>query len=157
MVQDGFNPVHLDSKQLILIVDDSDDDFEATTRALFRNHNLANPIHRCENGEDTLDFLYHRGAYAPPNAPARPGIILLDLNMPGVDGRQVLKEIKNDEELKSIPVIVMTNSDDEKDIADCYRMGANTYIVKPIDWERFLEAISRLKEYWFGIAILPKK
>lgn len=142
--------------QVILIVDDSEDDYEATTRALQRNKNLANPLRRCENGQEALDYLFQRGEYKAPDSAPRPGLILLDLNMPGVDGREVLKEIKEDANLRSIPVVVMTNSDNDKDIQSCYELGANSYIVKPLEWGGFFDAISRLKEYWFEIAILPE-
>jgi len=114
-------------------------------RALTKGASLKNPIHRCENGQDSLDYLFRRGRYAEPNAAPRPGIMLLDLNMPGVDGRAVLDEIKHDAALKSIPTIVMTNSDDERDINACYEMGANTYIRKPLDLASFFEAMARLK------------
>lgn len=144
------------ASQTILIVDDSDDDYDATVRALTKSANLMNPIHRCEDGEETLDYLFRRGRYADPDAAPRPGIILLDLNMPGIDGRKVLKEIKGDAGLRSIPTIVMTNSEDERDINACYDMGANTYVQKPLNWPGFLEAVTRLKEYWFEIAVLPK-
>lgn len=146
----------VDSTQTILIVDDSDDDYDATVRALRKDKNLKNPLRRCEDGRQALDYLFCRGAYREPKAAERPGIILLDLNMPGIDGRKVLAEVKGDANLRSIPVIVMTNSDDERDIEDCYEMGANTYIRKPLNWSSFFEAMQRLKEYWFEIAILPK-
>lgn len=142
--------------QTILVVDDSDDDYDATVRALTKGASLRNPIRRCENGRDALDYLHQKGDYADPCAAPRPGIILLDLNMPGIDGRSVLDEIKHDDGLKSIPTIVMTNSDDERDIDACYRMGANTYIRKPLNLPSFFEAMARLKEYWFEIAVLPK-
>lgn len=141
------------ASQVILIVDDSDDDYDATVRALSKDTNLKNPIHRCEDGAEALDYLLRRGRYTDAT---RPGIILLDLNMPGVDGREVLEQIKGDRDLKSIPTIIMTNSDDERDIQDCYNIGANTYVRKPLNWPGFLEAVQRLKEYWFEIAILPK-
>lgn len=142
--------------QTILIVDDSDDDYDATVRALCKDKNLKNPLYRCEDGKQALDYLFRRGAYSDLCLADRPGIILLDLNMPGIDGRTVLAEIKGDVELKRIPVIVMTNSDDERDIRICYEIGANTYIRKPLNWTGFFEAMRRLKEYWFEIAILPK-
>lgn len=144
------------STQTILIVDDSEDDFDATVRALAKGANLKNPIRRCEDGKECLDYLFRRGDYAEPEASPRPGIILLDLNMPGIDGRSVLEEIKNDASLRSIPTIVMTNSDDERDISACYEIGANTYVRKPLNWDNFFEAMKRLKEYWFEIAVLPK-
>lgn len=142
--------------QTILIVDDSDDDYDATVRALVKGTNLKNPIRRCENGQETLDYLMKCGRYAEPAHAPRPGLILLDLNMPGIDGRKVLEAMSNDRDLRRIPTIVMTNSDDERDIDECYEMGANTYVRKPLNWNSFFEAMVRLKEYWFEIAVLPK-
>ncbi len=142
--------------QTILIVDDSDDDYDATVRALTKGQNLKNPVRRCESGQEALDYLFCRGRYSEPNNAPRPGIVLLDLNMPGIDGRSVLEEIKRDDDLRSIPTIVMTNSGDERDIEACYDMGANTYIRKPLDLLSFFDAMARLKEYWFEIAVLPK-
>lgn len=142
--------------QTILIVDDSDDDYNATVRALSKDGGLQNPLHRCEDGQQALDYLFYRGAYKDADKVGIPGIILLDLNLPGIDGRQVLAELKNDDKLKRVPVIVMTNSDADRDIEDCYRMGANTYIRKPFDWLEFCDAIRHLKEYWFDIAFLPR-
>lgn len=144
------------STQPILIVEDSDDDFEATERALKKGGNLRNPIYRCEDGQSALDYLMHKGQYAVPEDAPRPGVVLLDLNMPGKDGRAVLAEIKADTSLRDIPIVVLTTSDDEKDIAECYENGANTFIKKPVDLDGFFGAIERLKEYWFEIAILPK-
>lgn len=146
----------VDKSKTILIVDDSDDDYDVTVRALTKGQGLNNPLRRCENGRDALDYLYRRGRHAPPAEAPRPGIVLLDLNMPGIDGREVLSVVKNDAGLKPIPVIVMTNSGDDRDVAACYDIGANTYIQKPLDWSSFLEAARRLKEYWFETATLPK-
>lgn len=144
------------ASQTILIVDDSDDDFDATVRALTKDTNLKNPIRRCEDGRESLDYLFRRGRYSGSDAAPRPGIIMLDLNMPGIDGREVLEEIKGDPQLRSIPTIVMTNSNDERDIEECYDIGANTFIRKPLDLTGFFAAMARLKEYWFEIAVLPK-
>ena len=145
----------LDATQTILIVDDSDDDYEATVRALSRGANLPNPLHRCENGQQALDYLFQRGQRRD-DAMSMPGIVLLDLNMPGIDGRRVLAELKTDAKLRRIPVIIMTNSDAERDIDDCYQLGANSYIRKPLEWQAFANCIQRLKAYWFEVAILPK-
>lgn len=142
------------STQTLLIVDDSDDDYETTEMAL-REANLVNPIARCEDGQDALDYLYAQGKYSE-SAPKRPGIILLDLNMPGIDGRKVLARIKSDDNLKDVPVVVLTTSCDERDIDECYKIGANSYVQKPVDLDNFMSAIKRLKEYWLEIAILPK-
>jgi two-component system, response regulator len=134
--------------QPILIVEDSPDDFEATKRA-FSKANLRNRIHRAESGEEALTYL--RNETNP-----RPGIILLDLNMPGLDGRKTLEIIKQTRQLQSIPVVILTTSNDERDVEACYKLGANTYIQKPVDFDGLIAAIRRLKEYWFEIAILPK-
>ncbi|MDH3660143.1 MAG: response regulator [Alphaproteobacteria bacterium] len=144
------------ANKTILIVDDSDDDYDATARALRRDKKFKNPLRRCENGREALDYLFRRGQYAPPAEAPRPGIVLLDLNMPGIDGREVLATVKNDDGLRPIPIIIMTNSNDERDVTTCYAIGANTYIQKPLDWSEFSEATRRLREYWFDIAVLPK-
>lgn len=142
-------------QQPILIVEDSPEDYEATVRAL-RKAGLANPIYRAEDGEAALDYLYRRGAYSAPGAAPRPGIILLDLNLPGTDGRDVLAAAKADESLKSIPVIVLTTSTDERDVERCYREGANSYMKKPVDLAGFMRAIQVMKEFWFEIVIVPR-
>jgi two-component system, response regulator len=144
------------TSQAILIIEDSPEDYEATLRAFTRSH-LGNPIFHCDNGDDALDFLYHRGSFQDMKKYPRPGIILLDLNIPGTDGREALEIIKSSPELKTIPVIVLTTSDDRQDIEKCYRDGANSYIQKPVNLNKFIEAIERLKEYWFEITILPEE
>ena len=138
--------------QPILLVEDSPEDFETTQRA-FRRSGLKNPIFRCSDGDDALDFLFRRGDHA--DAP-RPGVILLDLNLPGTDGREVLAEMKSDPELRQIPVIVLTTSSDERDVSACYSAGASSYIQKPVDLDGFMRAIERLNDYWFEVVILPK-
>lgn len=131
--------------QPILIVEDSEDDFEATIRA-FKRANLKNPVHWASSGYEALELL--------ENMP-RPGLILLDLNMPGLDGRKTLEMIKSNDTWRKIPVVILTTSDDERDIEGCYALGANTYVQKPVDLDGLFAAIQRLKEYWFEIAILP--
>ncbi|PAY18362.1 two-component system response regulator [Rhodopirellula sp. SM50] len=143
------------SNQPILIVEDSPEDFEATVRAL-KSSGLRNSLYRCSDGDEALDYLHRRGDYASPDSAPRPGIILLDLNLPGTDGREVLEEIKQDSELKKIPVVVLTTSTDERDIEACYEFGANSYIQKPVDLAGFVNAIQRLKDYWFQIVVFPK-
>jgi len=143
------------AKQAILLVEDSPEDYETTVRALKRA-GLANPIFRCEDGDDALDFLFQRGTYSDPVSAPRPGIVLLDLNLPGTDGREVLAEIKGNAELRSIPVVVLTTSSDERDIERCYKSGANSYIKKPVDLVGFMQAVQSLKDYWFEVVILPK-
>jgi CheY-like chemotaxis protein len=139
----------------ILLVEDSPEDFQATLRALSQA-GLANPIFHCEDGDDALDYLNQRGKYAAAAKAPRPGLILLDLNLPGTDGREVLQEIKRSDHFKKIPVVVLTTSTDRRDIDKCYDMGANSYIKKPVDLASFMNAIQRLKDYWFGVVILPR-
>lgn len=141
--------------QPILLVEDSPEEYEATVRAL-KKAGLANPILRCEDGEEALDYLFRRGRFADPAAAPRPGIILLDLNLPGTDGREVLDAVKADDGLRSIPVIVLTTSTDERDIERCYQAGANSYVKKPVDIGGFMQAVQRLRDYWFEVVILPK-
>jgi two-component system, response regulator len=144
-----------DPSETILIVEDSPEDYEATVR-IFRKAGLANPIHHCENDEEALDYLYRTGIYADREKSPRPCLILLDLNMPGLDGRGLLTTIKSDANLKIIPVVVLTVSIDKSDIDKCCSEGANSYIHKPVDFNGLIDAIQRLKDYWFEIVILPK-
>lgn len=143
-------------KQPILLVEDSPEDVETTRRA-FQRSGLRNPVFHCATGDEALDYLYRRGAYADPASSPRPGVVLLDLNLPGTDGREVLEEIKGHEELKQIPVVVLTTSSDDRDISACYRAGANSYIQKPVDVDGFMQAIERLNGYWFEVVILPRE
>ena len=133
--------------QQILIVDDSPDDFEATKRA-FAKVNLVNDIKHVSSGQAALDYLRSE-------TEERPGLILLDLNMPGLDGRKTLEIIKRSPDLKNIPVVILTTSNDERDISACYEFGANTYVQKPVDFDGLIAAVKRLKQYWFEIALLP--
>jgi two-component system, response regulator len=143
------------SKHPMLLVEDSPEDREATIRA-FKKAGMANPIHCCVNGDDALDYLFQRGKYVDAAQAPRPTLILLDLNLPGTDGREVLAEVKKSDHLRSIPVIVLTTSTDERDIEGCYRAGANSYVKKPVDLEGFMRSVQRLKDFWFEVVILPK-
>ncbi|MBX9456544.1 MAG: response regulator [Rhizobium sp.] len=134
--------------QPILIVDDNDDDVEAALRA-FKRTNLKNKIVRAATGAEAIAMLRERKV--------QPGLILLDLNMPGLDGRRVLAILKGDDELRKIPIVVLTTSADERDIDECYQLGANTYIQKPVDLDGLFAAVQRLKDYWFEIALLPRE
>lgn len=139
----------------ILIVEDSPEDYETTVRA-FRRAGLRNPMHHCTTGDEALDFLYRRGPFEAPAEAPRPAIILLDLNLPGTDGRAVLHEIKHARQLARIPVVVLTTSTDRRDVDACYAAGANSYVHKPVDLDGFMRAIQRLSDYWFDVVILPK-
>lgn len=138
----------------ILLVEDSNEDFVAFQRA-FKQANMTYPIQRCTKGDDALDYLYGRGRYASLSPNPLPALILLDLNLPGADGRQVLSIIKGDPTRKSIPVVIVTSSANPKDIEACYQAGANSYLVKSVNFERFRHQIRVLTEYWLTIAELP--
>ncbi|MBC8061322.1 MAG: response regulator [Clostridiaceae bacterium] len=140
--------------KLIILVEDSPEDYAATLRA-FKKVGMRNKVIRFEMGDDCLDYLFSRGKYEGQNINL-PGLIMLDLNLPGTDGREVLRIIKSTPQLNKIPVVVLTTSNDEKDIESCYEFGANSYIQKPVNFEGFINAITKLKEYWFEITILPK-
>ncbi|WP_373695810.1 response regulator [Brunnivagina elsteri] len=116
---------------------------------------LLSELYVVRDGEELLDYLYHRGKYANPKSSPRPGLILLDLNMPKKDGREALKEIKNDPKLKQIPVIVLTTSKAEEDIYHTYDLGANSFIIKPMDFESLVEVMRTIGKYWFEIVELP--
>jgi CheY-like chemotaxis protein len=138
----------------LLIVEDSNEDFETLQRFLRRSQ-LTIPLYRCENGDRALEFLLRTGKYANPELAPRPSLILLDLNLPGTDGRQVLYRIKQNDNLKSIPVVVFTTSSNPKDIDICYQYGVNSYIVKPIDFAKLKRSIQTIVDYWFEVNILP--
>lgn len=140
----------------ILLIEDNQDDYEAAVRSLKKNHFL-NPVQWCKNGQEALDYLYRKGEYENNADVKTPDLILLDLNMPGVDGRQVLRQLKEDPQKRSIPVVILTTSKDSKDVDRCYEMGASTYIQKPVDFEGLTQAIRTMKDYWFGVAILPHR
>jgi CheY-like chemotaxis protein len=139
---------------VLLVVEDSNEDFEALQRLLKRSH-VAISIHRCVNGEQGLAFLYQTSSYSDRDRTPRPGLIVLDLNLPGIDGREVLRRIKQDATLKTIPVVVFTTSNNPKDIEDCYQYGVNSYIVKPIDFDRLKLDIQIMVDYWFEVTTLP--
>ena len=148
----------LQQKCLLLVVEDSNEDFEALERFVKRSPQ-AIPIKRCINGEQALAFLYGNASSVDGEAlsqnSTRPDLILLDLNLPGIDGRQVLRNIKQDAKLRSIPVVVFTTSNNPKDIEECYQYGVNSYIVKPIDFAQLKQDIFTLINYWFEVTTLP--
>jgi CheY-like chemotaxis protein len=140
--------------QPLLIVEDSDEDFEAFLR-IISEQSLSNPVYRCLDGQEALNFLYHQEEYTDPTLSPRPVLIILDLNLPGTDGRDLLVEIKQDNDLKSIPVVVFSSSSNPKDINDCYQYGVNGYIVKPMDTNYLRKLIQILLNYWFKAVVLP--
>jgi CheY-like chemotaxis protein len=140
----------------ILMADDDADDRRLTQEA-FEEARLINDVRFVENGEQLLDYLRKKGNYAPPAEAPRPGLILLDLNMPRKDGRTVLKELKSDPELRQIPVVVLTTSKADEDIYKSYDLGVNSYIVKPVTFEALVDILQTLEKYWFEIVELPPK
>ncbi len=138
----------------ILMADDDADDRYLTKEAFKENH-LLNDLRFVENGEELIDYLFQRGQFNAENAP-RPGIILLDLNMPKIDGRQALEIIKREEALRSIPVIILTTSSSETDIVKSYDLGVNSFISKPVTFDELINVVKELGKYWFGIVELPK-
>ncbi len=139
---------------VILMADDDADDRELTKDALTESR-LANDLHFVEDGAALLDYLHRRGAYSRPGSAPRPGVILLDLNMPRMDGREALREIKGDPELRNIPVVILTTSKAEEDILQSYDLGANSFITKPVTFDGLVEVVRGLGKYWFDIVELP--
>lgn len=137
----------------ILLVEDDEGDVLLTKRAL-ANGKIYNSLNVAKNGVEALAFLRQEGEYA--NAP-RPDLILLDLNMPRMDGRETLAQIKQDENLRSIPVVVLTTSDSDQDVLQSYDSQANCYITKPVDLEQFTSVVRAIKDFWFSVVILPPK
>ncbi len=142
------------SPVMILMADDDPDDCMLAREALAESR-LDNQLHCVEDGEELMDYLYHRGKYQEPGSAPRPGLILLDLNMPKKDGREVLRELKADPELRQIPVLVLTTSKAEEDIHRSYYLGANSYITKPVTFSSLIEVMQTLGKYWFEIVELP--
>ena len=138
---------------VILMADDDDDDFMLTKKALEESKVLNTLVH-VTDGEELIDYLKHRGKYEK-SKPAHPGVILLDLNMPRKDGREALKEIKSDDNLKNIPIVVFTTSKAEEDIYKTYQLGVNSFITKPVTFENLSYVMRTLGRYWFEIVELP--
>jgi two-component system, chemotaxis family, response regulator Rcp1 len=137
----------------ILLVEDSPSDAKLTLKALTLAK-VANQVHHVEDGVQAMEFLKRQGTFS--GSPL-PDLVLLDLNLPKKDGREVLKEMKSDPELSSIPVVVLTTSKAEEDILRSYRLHANCYITKPVNFERFLEVIQSIEDFWLSVVVLPTK
>jgi len=137
----------------ILLVDDDKGDVLLTTKAL-QQGKLCNTIHIAGDGVEAMDFLCRRGEYR--DAP-RPDLILLDLNMPRKDGREVLEEMKQDAALRTIPIVILTTSDADQDILRSYHLHANSYVTKPVGMEKFINVVSEIKGYWFSVVKLPPR
>ena len=131
----------------ILLAEDNPEDAEMTIRALRRN-NLANQLHWVKDGAEALDYLFGTGEYAGRDTSRPPRLVLLDIKMPKVDGIEVLRRLKQDDATRRIPVVVMTSSNEERDVFESYRLGVNSYIVKPVQFEAFLETVAKIGLYW---------
>jgi two-component system, response regulator len=138
----------------ILLVEDNPHDAELTMRALKKNH-VANHIVVVTDGEEALDFLFARGAFSHRNIEDSPRLILLDLKLPKVDGLEVLRALKGDLRTRNVPVVVLTSSKEEQDIVESYRLGVNSYIVKPVEFDKFIEAVTSLGFYWLLLNQTP--
>jgi CheY-like chemotaxis protein len=145
------DPIPLDVVDVLLVEDDDGD--VLMTKEAFEYHKIRNRLHVVRDGEEALQFLRREGEYS--DAP-RPGLILLDLNLPRRDGREVLAELKNDPELSLIPVVVLTTSEAEEDIVRSYRLHANAYVSKPVDFDRFIEVVRHIDEFFVTVVKLPR-
>jgi len=146
----GTSPLHPN----ILLVEDCQEDYVAFSRCIDRT-GLKHTLYRSRDGDEALEFLFRHGRHTDPLTSPRPSLILLDLNLPGTDGREVLARVKQDERLRSIPVIVLTSSTNPRDVRECYRRGANGYQIKAVDYERFRQDVLNTMNYWLGTAVLP--
>jgi CheY-like chemotaxis protein len=142
------------NNELLLVVEDSNDDFRMLQR-LMQRMEVRNPIIRCVNGDEALDFLYQGGSYKDTEEVPKPSVILLDLNLPGLDGRDVLERLKQDGSLKEIPIVVFTTSSSPKDVEFCYQKGANGYLVKPMNVEELQKTVQAFVDYWLEVNIPP--
>jgi CheY-like chemotaxis protein len=143
------------SEPITILMADDDSDDRLMTKEAFEESRVAKDLRFVENGVELMDYLKRRGKYSDPEQSPRPGLILLDLNMPKKDGRESLKEIKGDPALQRIPVVVLTTSKEEEDIHRSYQLHANSYITKPVTFEALVKVVKRIGQYWLGIVELP--
>lgn len=147
MVTQSFKP--------LLVAEDSDEDFEVL-ELLMQQMRVQNPIHRCTNGDKVLDFVYQDGECGEQRSAPLPSVILLDLNLPGTDGREVLEQLKQDQNFREIPIVVFTTSSNPKDVEFCYQNGANGYLIKPVDLEELERTVQAFVDYWLQANIPPR-
>jgi two-component system, response regulator len=139
----------------ILLVEDNPNDVELTLRA-FKKRNISNSVFTVKDGAEALDFLFARGQFAGRDTHSVPRLILLDLKLPKIDGLEVLRIIKSDERTKFIPVVVLTSSNEDRDVVQSYQLGVNSYIVKPVDFMKFVDAVAELGFYWLLLNKPPR-
>lgn len=138
----------------LLVVEDSNEDFKMLQR-LMKRMSVQNPVYRCASGDEALDFLNQKGDSDNPSIAPRPCVILLDLNLPGTDGRQVLEKLKQDNSLREIPIVVFTTSSNPKDVELCYQKGANGYLIKPMDSQELQKIMRAFVDYWLEVNTSP--
>lgn len=138
----------------ILLVEDNPDDIELTRRA-FRKNNLLNPVVVAEDGVAALDYVFGRGAWEGRDVSDRPALVLLDLKLPKLDGIEVLRQVREDARTRTIPIVVLTTSREDRDVVESYRLGANSYVRKPVDFNEFIDAVRNLGMYWLLLNEAP--
>jgi len=143
------------AQPIVILIADDDADDRLLTQDAMSEARVINELHFVEDGQELMDYLYQRGRYAEPSSAPRPGLILLDLNMPKKDGREALKEIKADPDLRRIPVVVLTTSKAEEDIFRSYDLGASSFITKPVTFEGLVELMKAMGQYWIEFVELP--
>ncbi len=143
-------------ERFILLVEDNPDDVELTLRSL-RQHNVQNEVVVVRDGAEALDYLFATGAYASRDPRAMPAVILLDLKLPKIDGLEVLRRIRADERTELLPVVILTSSKEQQDVVNGYKLGANSYVQKPVDFVQFSEAVKQLGLYWLLLNELPPR
>lgn len=155
MADGGGRAMNEPNEVEILLVEDDPNDVELTMRALAA-HNLANRVHVAEDGATALDFLFGKGDYASRNVARTPKVMLLDLKLPKVNGLEVLERVKTDDRTRDMPVVILTSSREGPDMEQSYRLGANSYIVKPVEFDAFVRVVSELGLYWLLINEPPR-
>jgi CheY-like chemotaxis protein len=140
----------------ILLVEDNPMDVELTVRA-FKRHHMSNPIRVVRDGQEALDYIHGRGKFAEAGAAPVPGLILLDIRLPRIDGLEVLRELKAHPIYRPVPVVMLTTSREDADVIKSYELGANSYIVKPVDFDKFLEVVERIEMYWILTNVQPPR
>ena len=147
--------MHATAKSIIILLADDDPDDRLLAETALEECRVSNALRTVENGEELMDYLLRRGKYTDPASSPRPGLILLDLNMPKKDGREAAQEIKAHPEFRKIPLVILTTSRAEEDIARSYDLGANSFITKPVSFDGLVDVMKSLSEYWFNIVELP--